>query len=267
MPPLSQEVINILKWRTRNIFIDPFYILFWDLWPRFTKRTVGQVSVSRPKAQNDLIPLTMLTYNRPLYFKETLSSFVEKNISVLEYFPIIINVQGENTDKITSETIEKYKKFIYKVIYPKVNLGCAAGYSLLMAEAARLNPSYIVHLQDDFVSIEPLSKYISEILEFFNDYDVGFIRLRSTKDRVNDYNIISRRKIRYKKIVRNVGVSNGHFTFNPTISKTSVIEKLIPTTSEKDAQKKYQKMGIESGQLFANCFSHIGHERVKNWLK
>ena len=107
MSPLLQETINILKWRTRNIFIDPFYILFWDLWPRFTKRTIGQVSVPRPKAQNDLIPLTILTYNRPLYFKKTLSSFIEKNIWAMGKFPIIINVQGENIDKTTSQTIEK----------------------------------------------------------------------------------------------------------------------------------------------------------------
>ena len=197
----------------------------------------------------------MITYNRPFYFEKTLSSFIEKNKPTIEKMPIIINVQGKNEDKETNKIIKKYEKYIHRVITPGVNLGCAAGYSLLMAETLKLRLPYVVHLQDDFVSLEPLSDYLSELSKLLDENkDVGFIRLRTTQDKVNDHNVISRRKIKYKKIVKNLGIGNGHFTFNPTIARASVIEKIIPTHSEKDAQEKYQKLGLKSGQLFGNCF-------------
>jgi len=259
------EIKNIIKWRTRNIFIDPFYILRWDLFPRLKRREKCGIANEIP---TDIkIPVTIITYKRPWYFEKTLESFIEMNRSYLAHLLLIVLVQGDK-DEATEKIISKFKRQINNVIYSGENLGCAGGYNLLMTESLKLKLPYIVHLQDDFLSNEPLSEYIPELIEMMEtNYQLGYIRLRSIKDKVNDYNVISRRKIKYAKKMKNTLIGNGHFTFNPTIAKSSVIKKLIPTTSEKDAQQKYQLLALKAGQLDAFCFSHIGGERVRDWVK
>ena len=262
---IFNEILNIVKWRIRNVFVDPFYILKWDLYPKLIKKT--SLAIDKEQNVENPIPVTILTYKRPLYFEKTLKTFIEKNQKNLEIFKLIILIQG-GMKKNTNNMINEYRDQIYKVIYSKNNIGCAGGYSLLMVEALKLKPNYIINLQDDFVSEEPIVKYLSELMCCLKKNDeLGYIRLRSITDRVNNYNVISRKKIKYRHISNHICSGNGHFTFNPTITKSSIIKKIIPVTSEKDAQEKYQKLGLENGQLIANCFSHIGKERVINWMK
>lgn len=262
---IFSEIKNIITWRTRNIFIDPFYILHWDLLP--TLRRKKSCEIEGNMSSDIKIPVTIVTYKRPWYFEQTLESFIEMNKSNLDRFLLIILVQGDK-DEETEKIINKFKGQINKTIYPGENLGVAGGYNLLMAETQKLNCPYIVHLQDDFLSNEPLSDHITELIEIMQrNSDLGYIRLRSIKDKVNDYNVISRRKIKYKKKSKNILIGNGHFTFNPTITRSSVVEKIIPTNSEKDAQQKYQQLGLISGQLSAECFTHIGDERVRDWIQ
>ena len=259
------EIKNIITWRTRNILIDPFCILRWDLIPRLRRKKNCEIASKTPPDVK--IPVTIITYNRPWYFERTLESFIEMNRSYLDRLLLIVLVQGD-MDKATDKIINKFKRQINRVIYPGENLGCAGGYNLLMTESLKLRQPYIVHLQDDFFSSEPLSDYIPGLIEIMEkNHKLGYIRLRSIKDKVNDYNVISRRKIKYASKIKNTFIGNGHFTFNPTIVRSSVIKEIIPTTSEKDAQKKYQQLGLKTGQLSASCFTHIGDERVRDWIK
>lgn len=263
------KINNILKWRLRNIFIDPFYIIKWDVFPRLKRRTsIHTIHTSNKEINNEVkIPVVIMTYKRPIFFEKTLESFIDLNGKNLEQFLIIALIQGDK-DEETEKIINKHKNQFYNVIYPGENLGCAGGYSLLMKEALKLNLPYIINLQDDFVSNESLSDFIPELIELMErNMNIGYIRLRSIKDKVMDYNKISRRKIKYKRVTGNVASGNAHFTFNPTIAKSSVIDKIIPTNSEKDAMEKYQKLGLKTGQLLTECFSHIGHERVRDWVK
>ncbi len=262
---IASEIKNIIIWRTRNMLIDPFYILRWDLIPRLRRRENCEIASKMPWEIK--IPVTIITYNRPWYFEKTLESFIEMNRSYLDRLLIIVLIQGD-MDKATDKIINKFKGQINNVIYSGENLGCAGGYNLLMTESLKLKQPYIVHLQDDFFSNEPLSGYIPELIEIMEtNHKLGYIRLRSIKDKVNDYNVISRRKIKYTSKIKNTFIGNGHYTFNPTIIRSSVIKEIIPTISEKDAQKKYQRLGLKTGQLSASCFTHIGDERVRDWRK
>jgi GT2 family glycosyltransferase len=262
---ILSETKNIITWRTRNILIDPFYILRWDLIPRLRRRDNCENAGKMPSGIK--IPVTIITYNRPWYFERTLESFIEMNRSYLKRLILIVLIQGDK-DEATDKIINKFKRQIHNVIYPGENLGVAGGYNLIMAESLKLQQPYIVHLQDDFFSNEPLSGYIPELIEVMEtNQKLGFIRLRSIKDKVNDYNVISRRKIKYAGKIKNTFIGNGHFTFNPTLTRSSVIKEIVPTTSEKDAQQKYQQLGLKTGQLSASCFTHIGDERVRDWMK
>lgn len=265
MKSLFKELIAILKWRSRNIFIDPFYILYWDILPRLKRRKYPANS-STVDIQVK-IPVTILTYKRPWYFEKTLKSFIKLNKSNINQFLIIILVQG-GKDKDTEKIIKLYQNHIFKVIYTNTNLGTAAAYSILMGEAKKLNMPYILHLEDDYLSNESVSDFIPEIIKSLEaDNSIGCIRLRSIKEKVKDYNEISRRKIKYTKISKNIAIGNAHFTFQPFFAKLSVINKVIPTSSEKDAMRKYQKLGLKTGQLLRECFSHIGHLRVEDWTE
>jgi hypothetical protein len=260
------EIKNVLKWRSRNILIDPFYILRWDLLPRLNS-IKRQTATRGDFASNIKVPITMVTYRRPWYFEKTLASFIEMNRPFIERLPIIVLVQDKD-DAATKKIVDQYSSYIDNVIYSEINLGCAKGYNLLMVEAMKWMQPFIIHIQDDFISTEPVSKYMSDLITVMDENEnLGCIRLRSVRDRVNDYNVISRRKIGYRKSNAWVRVGNGHFTFNPTISKSWVIRKIVPSLSEKDAQKKYQRLGLHTGQLWAQCFTHIGDERVDDWIK
>ena len=266
---LFAEIKNILKWRLRNTFIDPFFIARWDIFPRMRRRMAICSSCEyNRKIEGELkIPVLIVTYKRPTLLKKTLESFLKLNRGKLDRFLIEVLVQGDG-DEDTLKIIDKYDKRFHDVICTGVNLGCAGGYSVLIEEALKKDFPYFIYLQDDFLSNEALSNYLDEIIELLeNNSDIGCIRLRSIKDRVNAYNIVSRKKIRYERMVGNVAIGNAHFTFNPTLARSSVIKKIVPTTSERDAMEKYQAMGLKTGQLVAECFSHIGHERAKNWIK
>ncbi|MCK4328201.1 hypothetical protein KAX02_00005 [candidate division WOR-3 bacterium] len=214
-----------------------------------------------------MIPVTVLTYRRPAYLERVLKSFFEVNREILECLSMIVLVQGSKGEE-TDHIINKHKEHFYHVIYSGSNIGVAAGYSRVMMEALELKPSYIIHLEDDFLSNESLSPYLSELVELLKKADnVGCIRLRSVKNKVLSYNMVSGKGTKYRRVTRNIVVGNAHFTFNPTITKSEVIEKIISVTSEERAMEKYHQLGLETGQLLAECFTHIGNVRCKNWRK
>jgi len=221
------------------------------------------------------IPLTILTYNRPFYLDKTLDSFIRMNYDCLDsFYPIILN---QGTDEDTELVVQDYSDFI-KEYHKKENKGCAAGYSFINSKY--LSFPYLMHLQDDWYSTEPLSQYLDEIFRLFeNNRNVGYIRLRSIHSRVCKRNRISTLPIEYKKwpkedIFSNILVGNAHWTFNPTIIRTEVLRKMLPVSKELDSMKKFHQLGMQSAQLDANCFSHIGIDRAltnvkgkKVWIK
>lgn len=257
------EINAILRWRLRNILIDPGYIFKWEVLPKLKRRPIPKELV-----QTDKIPVAFITYNRPHYFLPTLESFIEKNEPALDRFLIYIIVQGKHPDPETNQIVDRFSDHIHEAIYPGANLGVAGGYARLMKPCLETGAPYIIHIQDDFITRTPLYLYLDELITCLENHpDMGFVRLRSIKDRVNDYNIISRRKIRSRRVSPNIIKHNGHFTFNPTITRTEVIRRLIPSTKERDIMKKYQMLGLNSGQLLADSLVHIGDMRVGDWLK
>jgi len=263
------EIKNVIKWRIRNSLIDPWYIVYWDMLPKLRRELSydkGDDCYARNHSTIE-IPIVITTYRRPFYLKRTLESFFKWNVNNASQFVIIILLQGDK-DEDTESVLREHKTKINRIIRQGVNLGCARGYSFLMGEIAKEDWPYVVYLQDDFESNDSLSQYLSELIHLLeSEREIGCIRLRSIRDSVNPYNIISRRKMRYKRTIGNVAIGNGHFTFNPTIARTAVVKEIIPVSSEKDAMKKYQKLGLKTGQLLSNCFIHIGRERIKDWVK
>jgi len=217
------------------------------------------------------IPVAILTYRRPEYLAETLETFLEKNGKDRFSFHIF----SQDTDEVTSQLLNKYGKLWASVWEEKQNKGCAAGYSFLMSQVANLGAPYIIHLQDDWRSSEPLLPYLDDLIKVMKEKrNIGYIRLRSIKSQVCSKNRITHKYIFYRWVSDHIVAGNGHFTLNPTFARTDVIKRMLPVVKELDAMHKYHDLRLLAGQLSADCFTHIGFARAmtevgktKVWIK
>lgn len=258
---LKDFFIDRIDWRFERI--APLY------WPFL--RLIGKASAAgrecRVPSAGNTITVTMMTYNRPEYFRRTVESFASINNNLLKKVKLIILVQGDG-DEGTKKVINSYRKVFTEILRPGLNLGTAGGYSYLMEQAIATGCDYVLHLEDDWESRESLEDYINDALFVLaNHKNVGYIRLRSIREKTSYINLVTRRPIIYKPITQFVWVCNGHYTFNPSLIKTSVIRHIIPATSEASSEKKYELLGLCAAQLMANCFVHIGEERVNDWVR
>lgn len=214
-----------------------------------------------------MIPLGMLTYKRPDFFRQTLESFIHLNYACLDRFILLLLVQ--DVDDETQKVIDDFKEYLHTVVYGE-NVGCAAGYSKVMEMCLEYDPPLVMYLEDDWLSTEPLTHYLDLIERMFKErQEIGYIRLRSIKGKQPaSYNLISRedirRSARHSVFKGKEIITKGrlHFTFNPTITRSKVIASLLPSTLELTTIKQYHKTGLEGAQLEANCFKHIGSYRA-----
>jgi hypothetical protein len=149
------------------------------------------------------------------------------------------------------------------------NKGCAHGFNIIMRECYHYNTVLAMYLQDDWLSTEPLTAYMPDIFKMFEEQeDVGYLRLRSVKEKVWHKNRVSRKGFVFKsafpsdKYCPILRVKNMHFTLNPIIVRTDVLGKMLPIIKEQDAMDKYEQLGLFGSQLKANCFRHIGNVRA-----
>lgn len=238
------------------------------------------------------IPLGIITYQRPEYLKRTLESFFKVNYESLYIFkPVVVLIQG--FDEETANVVTKFNSHIDRIIALRSNNGCAWGYTLLNRELLEEGSDLIMHLQDDWLSTEPITNYLGEdrfsgyennkgIFDLFEERkDVGYVRLRSSIwSKVSNRNRITGEYIKwsmwatkFKKYSR-ILIGPAHYTFNPTIIRTSVLRKILPVTEEHDAMEKYHKLKLLTAHVRGNCFMHIGEERAisgegksKKWVK
>jgi hypothetical protein len=208
------------------------------------------------------VPLTILTFRRPEYLDQTIGSFLKLNANILDRFSIRVLVQGGD-DADTSAVLKKYKSHIDRVEILSENTGVSGGFTKLMTDAVKEKRRYVFHLEDDWVSKKSLSPYIKEVMTFLDlNREVGQVRLRSVLSKVcmkNPFRGIE--KVKWQKIGR-IKKGPAIFTFNPAITRIEVLRQILPVTSEKEACIKYDNLGLECGQLIANCFEHIGVERA-----
>lgn len=218
----------------------------------------------------NILPVVILTYRRPQYLQRTISTFIRQNKGKLGMFSLRLLVQG-GLDQGTAAVIKQWERHIDFVDVREKNVGAAQGYNICMKEALDLKTTYLLHLQDDWESREPLSKYIPEIFNLMNtNKTIGCIRLRSihnVRPNVSKRNIISKAGIKWSRGTKNILVGNAHFTLNPTILHRGVVERMIPIKKEHHAQQKFHKLGLQAAQLDASCFWHIGHKRMVGWKR
>ena len=213
-----------------------------------------------------ILPVVTLTFHRPQYLQRTIQTFIEQNKNNLDMFSLRILVQG-GLDPGTADVLEEWKSYLDFVDIRDKNEGCAQGFNICMQEALRLKTLYLLHLQDDWESKEPISNYLPEIFKLMDiDKTVGYIRLGSIHEKASKKNVISNKHVKWSRSSENILIGNAHFTLQPAILRHSVVEQMIPIVKEHHAQKKYHKLGLQVAQLDADCFRHTGRRRGKKYL-
>lgn len=214
----------------------------------------------------NVIPVMILTYKRPLYFEQTLRSFVSRNKKSVERSLFKINVIVQEHDDETQRIIDLYHSYINDVKWLNTNVGCGSGCSKALEWALEYNPDYILYLEDDWFSVDPIRIYLQEIIDYMNaNDDVGYIRLRSYTERVSKRNRITKELLTYVQATDNVLVGNSNFTSNPILIKAQVAKNIVPIKSVLDGMMKYNDLGLKVCQLKAGCFYHIGYQRVQDY--
>lgn len=211
---------------------------------------------------NEIIPVCVLTYRRPRYLVRTLDSFVEKNAAIMDRFSFRVLVQG-GRHYPTEKVLEQRSFFIERIEVSPENTGGGGGFTRLMQDVIKKTHRFVLYLEDDWESTEPLVPHLDEIMDFLSAHPhVGQIRLRSVLSPVSKTNPISGAHIFWEQTAKNITSGNAHFTFNPAITRVSVLPQIIPCKNEKEACRKYHSLKLDCAQLQANCFNHIGAERA-----
>lgn len=215
-----------------------------------------------------IVPIAMLTYKRPDLLYRTLQTFFEFNMPHLHRFPIVVFANGY--EEKTLAVLRKYEYLIDEIMLSGANLGAANGMlSSLTRCRARYHTKYVMMLEDDWESRDSIGDYLDGILEFLDEHDdVGYIRLRATHQRVFNKNRMTKQGIKYIPINDLIYKTNAHFTTNPMIMRTDILEHF----EEFGLKKEYQMVEVchllgECGaQLRKDVFWHIGlKNRVDKW--
>jgi len=210
-----------------------------------------------------MMEVQVLTYKRLDFLKRTVETFIEKNPKLCEELTFRILIQEATDDEVSA--VHNFGLF-NEIHVTALNIGNSLGYNMLSKASLRKKPEFILHLEDDWESLESLEPYMEEIEIMFRLHpDVGQIRLRNFKSRVCKSNKITGERVLQMQCTPTIYKGAWHFTLNPTITRASVIKSIIPFPSELMAVKNYHALGLQSAQLHASVFSHIGNERSTNW--
>jgi GT2 family glycosyltransferase len=212
------------------------------------------------------LPIGVLTYKRPNLLKQTLDSFIKFNRDYLDRFRFFVLVQS--SDPPTDDVIKSYGSLITDIIRPKANLGHGDGFMALLSRCVERSPEskYLMMLEDDWESQDSLGQYLDDILAFLeSDPSVGYIRLRATHQRVHNKNRITKKGIRYIPVTDLIFKSNGHFTTNPVIFRSEILQhfKDYPVHKEIQMVEVCHLLGECGAQLRKDCFWHIGIGRIQ----
>lgn len=234
------------------------------------------------------IAMGVLTHKRPHVLHETLETFVKLNYGCLDQFYITVCVQG--AEKETYKVIEKFRPYIDSTLTFLSNKGCGWGYVQLMRECLKFDTPYLLYLEDDFMTCEPLTNYLDFIYKFFKYFpEYGYIRLRSWRETkaiqfnkvfgkhffiaTNDpldvpFDIYLYNKDASQTIFR----QSVPFSFNPSLIRREVLKRMLPVGdefkyNERVAAKRYNRLiKLETARLHANCFRHnVLSRRWEGW--
>lgn len=228
--------------------------------------------------------ITVLTWDRLYSLKKTLAHLYDKNPKIKADLLFLDNGS-------TEENYSWLSKKGHEVIKSEKNIGVFLGTRRLWLEAVSRGYDFILNLQDDFPCIRPIP--LNDMYQFFDENaDVGFIRLNIKKimrrykskkgKRFDDgkrRNVVTNEKIRLKIDANNnqwlkygdtlFAKYNYHFSFNPYIFPSYLVEILVGDISgqeprERLLMERFEKTNLWGSRLKKPVFSTLkaDHSRL-----
>jgi len=235
------------------------------------------------------ITVTCLTYNRTELLERTVTSFLKMVRDRYRYRFVLLNNGSWSPSAISFvHSLEKSLAGWAQVChlppdhYPTKGpegrrFRYTHGMLRLFQEAIREDTEYILHLEDDWEMIRS-DTFVEPCLDVLSrNPRIGQIRLRecaydcSPTGDVN-YHYLTKEPLRWAESytygMDTICVSNLHWTNNPTLMRTEVVQAVfaVPSESEKDLMRQFLALGYQTAQLFPGAFVHIGPppSRFKN---
>ncbi len=219
--------------------------------------------------------IVVLTWNRLKLTRSTLKSFLRLNGSDHEF----LFVDNGSTDG----TIRWLKKHNYEVMELKKNFGVFRATRKAWMLAHKRKYDYILNLQNDFPSINPIP-WEDIYLLFETRKKIGFVQLnnkkyllmqrgRRFKMKINNRRInkLTNKKIRGKNILcgkTKFFISNHHFSFNPNLFPAELVPHLvgkIEKPRERQIMEKFHQTGLRAARTRRRCFETLIRPRNRGW--
>tara|TARA_Y100000034_G_C6861891_1_gene392387 strand:- start:963 stop:1565 length:603 start_codon:yes stop_codon:yes gene_type:complete len=198
--------------------------------------------------------------------KETISTFSAINRDINLDKDLIV-VDNSSTDG----TVKFLKKSNYNIILNSSNLGAQSGKMIGWKKALDLGYEYILFIEDDFPSINPVNIDIMESFLLKHE-DVGYIRLNDKK--YLKKHVITKRPIAYSNWFFYKGIkirtSNYNFTTNPVFFRASLVEHFLKygkAKSEKDYMRWYMDKYDLQAHMKPHSFKTIIKKRREDWIR
>lgn len=208
--------------------------------------------------------ITVLTGKRPAYLQATLSSLQQNfNASASGVGTVIALVNGGDAPSVEVLRAFPWIDVVKTTPGPKL-LPIGPATSMLHKLALASGYPLWLHLEDDWrcTSSTGWLEQARAILD--KSKRIGQVRLRRSTEKVLKHHMIKRTPIVWRP-GSDAGhvVADAHYTFNPSLVRTTAVAKLFPCADEPDAMRKFVGTKLLVAQALPGAFVHIGADSLR----
>jgi hypothetical protein len=196
----------------------------------------------------------VLTGGRPALLQRTLAQFFEHTARMPIQFYCFVNGADEDSCKVAFEQCSNALVNGYVISHDAPILPIGAAVTELVANLP--DDGVYLHLEDDWSVNGDVKRHIAAAASLLDSTDIAHVKLRYFNDEKTN---LSRRgcAIRWEAPEAWYWRStNASFTFNPALTKLSVVKRVFDCAGEHDAQDKYEELAFPIAQLIPGCFIH-----------
>jgi hypothetical protein len=206
----------------------------------------------------DGLAVTILTGGRPQLLRRTMDSLTRTTPPLLERARVTAFVNGADAESEHFVASLPFVDHILRNPGRRLPIGTAASH--VVAQALRAdNARYLLHLEDDWEVSTLQTGWLARAVDLLDSApQVGQVRLRHRGDRVRTRHMITGQPIRWEERPGYQLSRSAHWTFNPSLIRTTEAMRIWPANNEADAQRGFLRSGLWTAQLTPGVFRHIG---------
>jgi len=208
--------------------------------------------------------LLALAGGRAKLLARTLESFAARWPEQVRAAHICAFVNG--ADKPSRSVIEQAGWIDRTLTYESEVMSIGIATSIVVgAVAGHGGVDLVLHLEDDWETRTIDSDALARAAAIMEDQTVGQVRLRHRSEQCLARHMITQKPIRWRQGEEHRR-ADAHFTFNPSLVRSAVVDRVFPARDERDAQRRFLMTGLDVIQLEPGVFAHIGSQNSRRLL-